>query len=435
MRAIIFTFTSMLVLFACASGAGQRPFAGPLPNDTQLDMAGTFTLSPDGDLLLMLAQPCIVEKVAKLREQTVALPCDRAHRDAIRVVAVTPWADEIRGTWSDANNITFHVDWKHSRLDPLAADAAAVVGRPWTISGTQWMPTSAEAERILTLTAVATETEIDLRHGEPAPSLEVTLFDVDGHALHAGGEATLAVRIANRGPGTAYRVVAMTRSSIDSLHGRQLSFGMIKSGAEKLRRIRVTVPITEAAPDTMLVLVPAEGNGFAPPNVSRRMPITVAETALVLSVHCTIANHDGVRPDVNAGETITLRCMVDNAGKSAAKVEMEASIAGGTPARSPAQDVRASGRTAFDLPMVISRELTIDSTVEIVVTARDRQLQRSARTTVAGIVRKPKVCAAGQLTREQYRAKLTELRAAVAAGDLTQAQLDRYDAELVTCLK
>ena len=41
----------------------------------------------------------------------------------------------------------------------------------------------------------------------------------------------------------------------------------------------------------------------------------------------------------------------------------------------------------------------------------------------------------GQLTRAQYRTKLNELRAAVAAGDLTQAQLDRYDAELVTCLK
>ena len=431
MRAI--TFISAFCLLACT--VAQKPFAGSLPQDTQLDMAGTFTLSPSGDLLLALAKPCIVQKIAKLREANVELPCDRVQRDAIRVVAVTPWADEILGTWSDSSHITFHVDWKHSRLDPLAADAAVEVGRPWTISGTQWMPTPAEAERLLKLIAAATETETDLRHGEPAPSLEVTLFDVDEHALHAGGEATLAVRIANRGPGTAYRVVATTRSSIDSLHGRQLSFGMIKSGAEKLRRIRVTVPISEAAPDTMLVLVLAEGNGFAPPNVSRRMPITVAETALVLAVHCTIVDHDGARPDVSAGEGITLRCMVDNAGKSAAKVELEASIAGGVPARSPAQDVSAAGHTAFDLRIVIPHELTIDSTVEIAITARDRQLQRSARTTVAGVVRKPKVCAAGQLTRAQYRSKLAELRAAVSAGDLTQAQLDRYDAELVTCLK
>jgi hypothetical protein len=40
----------------------------------------------------------------------------------------------------------------------------------------------------------------------------------------------------------------------------------------------------------------------------------------------------------------------------------------------------------------------------------------------------------GQLTRQQYHAKIAELRAAVAAGDLTSAQLDRYGAELVACL-
>jgi hypothetical protein len=54
---------------------------------------------------------------------------------------------------------------------------------------------------------------------------------------------------------------------------------------------------------------------------------------------------------------------------------------------------------------------------------------------VVGVVRKRNLCTVGQLTRAQYRAKLTKLRAAVAAGELTQAQLDRYDAELVTCLK
>ena len=42
---------------------------------------------------------------------------------------------------------------------------------------------------------------------------------------------------------------------------------------------------------------------------------------------------------------------------------------------------------------------------------------------------------AGQLTDAPYRAKLAEMRAAVAAGELAQAQLERYDAELGTCLK
>jgi hypothetical protein len=73
--------------------------------------------------------------------------------------------------------------------------------------------------------------------------------------------------------------------------------------------------------------------------------------------------------------------------------------------------------------------------VEIAVTARDRSFSRNARTTVIGMVRKPRLCVFGQLTREAYRGKIVQLRAAVSAGDLTEAQLDRYDAELFACLE
>jgi hypothetical protein len=51
------------------------------------------------------------------------------------------------------------------------------------------------------------------------------------------------------------------------------------------------------------------------------------------------------------------------------------------------------------------------------------------------MVRKPRLCVFGQLTREAYRGKIVQLRAAVSAGDLTEAQLDRYDAELFACLE
>lgn len=151
-------------------------------------------------------------------------------------------------------------------------------------------------------------------------------------------------------------------------------------------------------------------------------------------MRCSIAGHPGARPELDAGDRVVLHCVVDNTGASAARVALEAAIAGGAPARSPAQHVAAAGHAAFDVPITIPRELAIDSTVEIAVSAHDPKAQRSARTVVVGVVRKLKLCTAGQLSRAQYRAKLKELRAAVAAGDLTQAQLDRYDAELVTCL-
>jgi hypothetical protein len=439
MRAItifVGTFLCVLVLLACAS-VPKAPFVGWLPTNTHVDLGGTFTFSPAGELMLALAEPCSEgrrQASSSLSPSSLEQDCDRAHLDAIRVVAATPWHSEVRGVWVDASHLAFHVDWKNSGLDPLADDAATLVAGSWEISGARWTPTSAEAGRILKLVGDATQTEPDLVRGGAAPNLEVTTFEVAGGSLHAGGAATLVVKISNRGKGTAYRVIATTRSSVDSLHGQRLAFGMIKPGADKTRRLQMTVPVAETSPDTMLVLVLAEGNGFAPRNVSRRMPITALSTAPILVVRCSIAGHPGARPELDAGDRVVLHCVVDNTGASAAKVRLETAIAGGAPARSPAQDVAAAGHAVFDVPITIPRELAIDSAVEIAVSAHDHQAQRSARTAVVGVVRKLKLCTAGELTRAQYRAKLKELRAAVAAGDLTQAQLDRYDAELVTCL-
>jgi serine/threonine protein kinase len=100
-----------------------------------------------------------------------------------------------------------------------------------------------------------------------------------------------------------------------------------------------------------------------------------------------------------------------------------------------ARAVTSISDPGIDVAITVPRGLPINAPVEIAITARDRATSRSARTTLAGVVRKPKLCEPGQLTRAQYQAKITELRAAVTAGDLTQAQFDRYDAELVACLK
>jgi len=66
---------------------------------------------------------------------------------------------------------------------------------------------------------------------------------------------------------------------------------------------------------------------------------------------------------------------------------------------------------------------------------RDRDSGRSARTTITGVVRKPKLCTPGALTQAQYQAKIADLRAALAASALTQQEYDSYDAELINCLK
>jgi hypothetical protein len=363
-------------------------------------------------------------------------PCDRKVLDSIRVIAHTPWNQDIRGTWADSGHIAFQADWKATGVDPLADSAATAVARPWVISGTEWIPTSSDTAAILKQIGDATETETAVVKGGPAPSLEVTTFELDGDGLHAGQASTLNVRIANRGSGAAYRVVATTRSSIEALHGQRLSFGLIKPGADKVRTLTLTVPPTETAHDTMLVLALSEGNGAAPRNVSRRLPIAPSTAAPALAVHCTVGGKDVVRPDLDAGQRFSLRCIVDNTGDAVAKqVELEVSVAGRAPARSPPQVIAVAGHLGFEVPIIVPRDLPIDAPVEISIIARDRQSSRTVRTTVVGVVRKPKLCVPGQLTHAQYQAKVTELRAALANKYLTQDEFDRYDSELVACLK
>jgi hypothetical protein len=441
MRAIACASISMVCLLACASTPTHipHPFTGALPEDTSVDLSGTFTFSLIGELVLALETPCTLSQ-ASPQGPVVRTYCDRAHLEAVQVVAEMPWQHEITGIWIDANHIAFRVDWKTCGLDPLADDAAALITHPWTISGTQWTPTFAQSERILKLVETVTETETDLIRGGEAPSLEITSFEIKSiegtnGVFHAGGEDEIVVKIANRGLGTAYRVTATTRSSIRSLHDKQLSFGMIQPGGEKLRRLRVAVPAAETAPSTMLVLVLSEGNRFTPRNLSRRISITASKASPLLAAHCSISGNTGVHPAIDAGDRVTLHCTVGNTGTIGAQVELETSVAGGPPVLSAAQEVAPGGRASFDIPIGVPRNLPIDSSIEIAVTAHDRRTPRIARAAVIGKVGKPRVCSIGDLSRKEYQAKIAALRAEQVAGIITQSQLDHFDAELVACLK
>jgi hypothetical protein len=433
MRIVFFSWLSTVA--ACASSASS-PYAGTLPKDTHLDLTGEFSLTPDGELHLALAKPCTMEYQTKGAALPVTVNCGRTRLDEIQVVVHTSWDQDVPGTWISAASIVFKPDWKVDGFDPLADGARALAVRPWNVSGVQWNPTEADAARILKLIGAATGTETDVVQGGPPPSLEVTAFEVEGQTLRAGEASTLVVRIANHGKGTAYRVVATTRSSIEALHGQRLSFGAIKPGEDKVRSLQVKLPPAEAEHDTMLVLAVSEANGAVPRNISHRFPIAASTAAPALAVQCAVEGNKAGRPELVAGQRLTLRCKVDNTGDADAKqVELELAVANGPPSRSQPQAIAASGHMAFNVPVIVPRSLPIDAPVEIAITARDRATSRSARTTVTGVVRKPKLCEPGQLTRAQYQAKITELRAAVTAGDITQAQLDHYDAELVACLK
>lgn len=440
MRAIT-TILCVLSMVACAPKLEPRRYQGKWPPNVHFYFAaGTFTLSPAGELSLALAEPCKEHVWLENSHAMTWVPCDLRRLNTIHVVVATPWRMQVPGVWLDERHLVFRVDWKRSGIDPLDADVPALILQPWRISGTTWEQSTEETwtpnadlqRQILTLLGAPTETE-SVAGGRP-PNLEVTRLEIDGGALHAGSLTTLTVQITNRGPGTAYRVATTVRSGFMSLHGRHAEFGTIQPGTEKLRRVRLMLPASETSPDTMLVLVFDEGNGFPPPSASRRVPIAAPAIAPVLAVQCSIPGRDKERPGLDAGEQLVLHCVVGNTGTGAANVVLETSLAGATPVVSPVKRIAPGEHSVLDARITISRDLAIDSVVDIAIVAVDRQFARSASTRIVGVIRKPRLCAADQLTHTQYRTKLAELRAALAAGDLTQDQFDRYDAELVSCL-
>lgn len=422
----------VLVISGCELPSAKQPFTGAVPPHVDIDMGGTFTFGSRGELSLALAKACTVNLGPGGAWQN---DCEPQRLEQIAVMAHTPWNADIRGTWNDASHLVFWIDWRASGIDPLAEETATLLARPWAVSGTQWQPTSADSEAMLKLVSAATETETELVPGGPPPKLEITTFEADGGALRGGGVSTLVVRIANSGAGAAYRVRVTLRSRIDALHGRHLSFGKIRPGSDKTRTVKVKVPLSEAGRDVMLVLTASEGNGNAPPSVNRRVAIVATPEAPALVLQCSFAGHKSPRPHVQAGDRLAVRCVVSNTGDAAASaVGLEASIGPQVLARSKPIAVGVAGRVTVDTDVVVPRALPIGTPFDVVVTARDRASASTTRHTIGAVVGKPTPCTPGQLSRAQYDAKLKEARAAEAAGAITKADVDKYDAELTACL-
>jgi hypothetical protein len=419
-------------LLGCVAGVRRAlPSVPPwLPFETHVDLRGKFTLSPDGELSLELAQPCTLERLEVHGVNGVAsqdaVRCDPAHLSAIHVVATTPWHSHLPGAWTDAGHLAFRVTWRDSDLDQLD-DLAAQLAQPWPISESVWTPNPIETQQLRQLAE-------GVIAGKLASSLEITGFEISDGTLRAGGESTLIVKIKNRGPGPAYGVHAMTSSGIESLHGQRMAFGTIQPGNSKQGELRLIVPSWETAPDTILILELSEAKGDSAPVARRRIPIAAPTTAPALGVSCAIPGRSASQPELDAGEKVALRCRVHNAGTEAASVELEVSIAGDHAMQSRAENVAPHGTAQFEMLLTIPAELGFDAEVEIAISARDQRLAHWARTRMAGVIRKSKPCVAGQLTRPQYSAKHMWLRGELESGHLTPEQYDRDDAALVACL-
>lgn len=431
MRILIASYC-VCYLIGCATGMRTALPPDPpwVPFKTHVDLRGRFALSPDGELSLELSQPCTLERLEVHGVNGVAsrdaVPCDLVRLSMIHVIATTPWRSQVPGVWTDAGHLSFRVKWRDSDLDQLD-DLAAMFAQPWPISQSLWMPSPIEAQR---LRQAAERAIADKR----PPNLEITRFEVSDGTLRAGGESTLIVKVTNHGPGPAYEVQAITGSGVTNLHGQRMAFGTIQAGNSKQGELRLSVPSWETAPDTMLILEFSEIMGASRPVAQRRIPIAAPTTAHGLDVSCAIPDRSASQPELDAGEQVDLRCQVGNPGTETASVELEVSIAGDRTVQSQAQNIAPHRTAQFNIPATIPAELGFDADVEIAITARDQRLAHWARTSVAGVIHKSKLCVAGKLTRAQYHAKHKWMAGELTNGHLTQADYDRDDAALVACL-
>jgi hypothetical protein len=434
------------LLGACASNRAYRIHHG----NPQLAVGHLVELTDGGafevDLRCVRVDVYILSSGASQHTET----CDP------KLVASSIAALQLRTPWGSRSSATqvgahahFTIDWGQSGIDPLAPDAPSRIDQLWEIVRpgkegeeihARWRPSPEEVNRIRHYIGAATDTQYELRRGGPPPSLAVSRLEAE-QPLRAGETAQLALTIANSGSGPAFLVSATTRSSVPALHGLRISFGTIAPGASKTRTVPIAIPRENDETSAMVVVNVTEGNDYAPPSTSRRLPIQPPADAPILSLGCHLddgGDHregDGGVALIDAGAPVHLRCSVRNAGAAARSVRLSAAIAGGSAVTSPPRNLPRDGTTEVELRLDVPANARMDQRLTLTATLEGPDVGHGIHQELTVQVARPRVCPDGKLTRAQYRAKLAELQKALQAGALTQAELDAYDAELVSCIE
>ena len=433
-----------LGLGACATtpaADGDRIVEIQRGRPTLVEARATVRVDADGTIVVTLPRCELTHVVVEHgATERLVVPCE----DTFAELAVTaPWGATRRATVEvpdrSAPYARLAPAWDDAPLDPLDPASWERGARPWRLAhpllrGTvEWTPLPDEVRRIAAGIALAASGDPDLSTAvtRVPPDLVAGPLRVDRDELLAGGASLLGLTVENRGAGTAYRVIATTRSSVPSLHGVQLRFGRIEPGQSLTRYAQVRVPAVVDEESAMIVVVFEEANGFSPGNVSRRLPIRVVKEMPRLAVTCTPTG--GAR-EVDAGQLLRLRCTVENGGGRLARaVEVRAGL-GTSQVAAPPIDVGAQATAQVELPVRVPVGATLDQELVIAVVAADAAATARATTEVRVVVRRPGLCPNGKIDRDTYKARRRALEEARSAGDLTAEEFDRYDAELVGCL-
>lgn len=399
----------------------------------------------NGVRMQMSAQLRSKTVTTSMHEETAEVACtDELDREGLdltpgAMTAITPWGDRVTARVI-GRRASFVLDWSKSGIDLLAPSARELAAARWRFvpsSGSgeiHWTPKSEEIDEILAAIGRATGNDQEVVTGGAPPALEVVALEAKG-PLHAGTPATLVVRIANRGRGVAYRVLATLRSGDPSLSGLRVPFGKIAPGATLTREVSVTIPREHADGKTRVLIAVTEGNGNVPDPFSSELEIVHAlQPQLAMRADaCTVTQGSRIVNEskkVDAGRQLKVRCTVVNTGDGPA---VEAHIVAGFAAPgdkiSPKRDLAPGAKAAFETIVQVPGNKQLDDELTLFVQARETDFGATSSWTLPLVIGMPRICEL-PISRAEYQRRLKEFQ----NQNLPPETLRAYEEQLLACL-
>lgn len=412
----------------------------------QFDPGQPIEVTADGVVIAVKCNREIVEMYCEKRHQLTGR-CDaedkRAHSEWAVCNQPLPaatlsfgWVAESSGVKRSDTTVLFPIDWSTAQLNPLADDivdqltpgVVRIGGHEASVRFDQEAARQAVAQ-------IAREATVDMSVAAESRdvALEVESLRVADGELTAGEANHLIVTVRNRGPGVAYRVSAVLNSSIPGIHKHGAAIGKLAPDQSATVKIPVQVGADVTDRSAMVVVKVTEHNHPQQRSFNQRLKVLAgAIVAVEAGLDCEVAANDA-EAVVVAGKAAVVTCAITNKSDKRILSDVEITASMGTSSRKVTLDkaIEPGRSRRISLELLVPADVEGDSTVRVAIAGA---AVRPAAATI-NIKVASGLCGGKKLTQEEYRARRAKLEKAFQAGALSAQEFDRYDAELVSCLK
>lgn len=345
-----------------------------------------------------------------------------------------PWGQVYQGAIT-AGVLEVKIDWNTAGIDPLADRDSSMLRTGWVVHSEDGLVDAplelTDEELRALLTAIGNVTGND--YGDAPASEHAALTAAFSNEPVAGGANRIVLSVTNRGPDTAYKVVAHLKSSSTALHGLQLTFGRINRGETKTRTKDIaTVGETDELNPTVVAAVTAANAAPASASGKIRLNKHAHAVPLQLQLSCTSLDKEPA-----PGQRLRVQCESTNPGNEPVRgVSYQVAIdkAAATPAAGP-PELAPHAHLKFELAPTLPANAKLGSSLRITITMNAPDVPPVQQQIAIEVVEFHGICKQGKLTREAYRIKRKRLQDALAAKALTQEEFDGYDSEMVSCIE